>query len=101
MAANISDALSAYLAATKMSLGPATPSAGAQGGFGELMRQAAGNAIDTLKQGEQTSLNAVAGKASLADVAAAVTNAEVTLQTVVAVRDRVITAYQDIIKLTI
>jgi flagellar hook-basal body complex protein FliE len=34
-------------------------------------------------------------------VVAAVTNAEVTLQTVLAVRDRVIQAYQDIIRMPI
>jgi len=75
---------------------------GAQdGGFGELLRQAAESAVDTLKQGEQVSLQGVTGKADIAQVAAAVANADATLQTIVAVRDRVIAAYQDIIKMTI
>ena len=41
------------------------------------------------------------GKADIAQVAAAVANADSTLQTIVAVRDRVISAYQDIIKMAI
>jgi flagellar hook-basal body complex protein FliE len=71
------------------------------GGFGDLLRKAAENAVETLKQGEQASLQGVAGKADIAQVAAAVANADATLQTIVAVRDRVIAAYQDIIKMTI
>ena len=70
-------------------------------GFGDLLRKAAESAVDSLKQGEQASLQGVAGKADMAQVAAAVANADATLQTIVAVRDRVIAAYQDIIKMTI
>jgi len=72
-----------------------------EGGFGDLLRKAAENAVETLKQGELASLQGVAGKADIAQVAAAVANADATLQTIVAVRDRVIAAYQDIIKMTI
>jgi len=70
-------------------------------GFGDLVRKAADSAVDSLKQGEQASLQGVMGKADIAQVAAAVANADATLQTIVAVRDRVIGAYQDIIKMTI
>lgn len=41
------------------------------------------------------------GKVELSDLVTAVTNAELTLNTVVAVRDRVINAYNDIIKMPI
>ena len=41
------------------------------------------------------------GQANLQDVVEAVNAAEVTLQTVVAVRDRMIAAYQDIIRMPI
>jgi flagellar hook-basal body complex protein FliE len=43
----------------------------------------------------------LAGKAELSDVIAAVSQAEVSLQTVVAVRDKVIAAYQDIMRMGI
>ena len=40
-----------------------------------------------------------AGKAELVDVVTAVANAETTLETVVALRDRMISAYQDIMRM--
>jgi len=102
MADPITTALNAYASASRALQSPGLiPRDGtADGsGFGELLRQATSGAIDNLKQGEQASLAGVAGKSSITDVAAALANAETTLQTVVAVRDKVISAYQDIIKM--
>jgi flagellar hook-basal body complex protein FliE len=101
MADPITTALNAYASASRALQSPGLiPRDGADGnGFGELLRQATSSAIDSLKQGEQASLAGVAGKSSITDVAAALANAETTLQTVVAVRDKVISAYQDIIKM--
>jgi flagellar hook-basal body complex protein FliE len=75
--------------------------AAANGGFEQALQSAGEQAVDSLKAGEAASLGAVTGKAQLSDVVTAVTNAELTLQTVVAVRDRVIQAYQDILKMPI
>lgn len=50
---------------------------------------------------EAIATRALAGKADVTDVVTAVANAELALNTVVAVRDRVISAYQDIIKMPI
>jgi flagellar hook-basal body complex protein FliE len=47
------------------------------------------------------SMQAVAGNGDLNSVVAAVTNADVTLQTVVAVRDKVVSAYQEILHMTV
>ena len=44
---------------------------------------------------------AIQNKADLTEVVTAITNAEVTLQTVVAVRDRMISAYQQIMRMPI
>jgi flagellar hook-basal body complex protein FliE len=51
--------------------------------------------------GETKSVQAVARKACTLDVASAINNAELTLQSVVAVRDRVIQAYQEVIRMPI
>ena len=59
------------------------------------MRSSAGH------KGETQATQAVAGQANLQDVVEAVNAAELTLQTVVAVRDRMISAYQDIIRMPI
>ena len=47
------------------------------------------------------SARAIAGTADLGEVVSAVTNAEITLQAAVVIRDRVIQAYQDIISMPI
>jgi flagellar hook-basal body complex protein FliE len=100
MAANISSAAAAYANAGKIS-GPGLAARDGGGGFADLLKQAAGDAAGALKQGEAQSLQAVTGKADLTAVTAAVNNAEIALQAVVAVRDRVIAAYQDISKMPI
>jgi flagellar hook-basal body complex protein FliE len=69
--------------------------------FSNLVEQAAGRVLEISHNAEQVSAQAVVGKADLNDVVSAVANAEVTLQTVVAVRDRVVSAYQDIMRMPI
>jgi flagellar hook-basal body complex protein FliE len=102
MAAPISNALAAYANASRIGTGGMAPGAEAGGsGFGDMLAQAAGDLTQTLHQGEAASLQAVTGKPDLNQVVMAVNNAEVTLQAVIAVRDRIIQAYQDISKLAI
>lgn len=103
MTVTISDAAAAY----KRALSGEVPQGlearnGAQGeDFAGLLRRAAEDAVEVLHKGEVESLKAAAGKADITDVVTAVSQAEITLQTVVAVRDRVIQAYQDILRMPI
>lgn len=69
--------------------------------FATLLKNGAKTAIDASKKSEEMSKQAIAGKADVRDVVAAVNNAELTLQTVVAVRDKVISAYSEILKMPI
>ena len=69
--------------------------------FGDLIREAAQDSIETMRAGEKMSAKAVTGEADLTDVVEAVTSAELTLQTVVAVRDRMLTAYQEIMRMPV
>ena len=69
--------------------------------FGDVLEQAAKDGIGTLKQGEKMTALAAVGQADLTDVVQAVTNAEVTLQTVTTVRDKVLSAYQEILRMPI
>ena len=66
--------------------------------FGDLMKNAVVSSIDTMKFGETMTARAVTGEASLPEVVQAVNAAELTLQTVTAVRDRLIGAYQEIMR---
>jgi flagellar hook-basal body complex protein FliE len=96
----LSTAVAAYAQAAKTT-GPGIAARDEGGGFADLLKQASEGAVDVLKQGEAASLKAVTGKADISEVVTAVTNAEVALQTVTAVRDRVIQAYQDILRMPI
>ena len=69
--------------------------------FGDLIKKAATDSIQTMRSGEKASADAVIGNADLTDVVEAVTAAELTLQTVVAVRDRMMTAYQEIMRMPV
>lgn len=69
--------------------------------FGDYVKQAAVEGIETMQRGEKASADAVMGKANLTDIVEAVTAAELTLQTVVAVRDKMLQAYQDIMRMPI
>lgn len=66
--------------------------------FGDLMKNALVSSIDTMKMGETMSARAVTGEASLPEVVQAVNAAELTLQTVTAVRDRLVSAYQELMR---
>ena len=103
MVASVSTAAAAYATAGKMAAGAGgAAGTGSSGtGFTDLLQQAAGDAMGALKTGETQSLAAVTGKADLTAVTEAVNNAEIALQAVLAVRDKVISAYQDISKLAI
>jgi flagellar hook-basal body complex protein FliE len=69
--------------------------------FGSVLK----NVIDSVAQaGHQSDAQAqavAAGKANMIDVVTAVAESETAIQTLVAVRDKVIAAYEDILKMPI
>lgn len=102
MTVSLTDALAAYRnAANALGKQGAEPSKAGAADFSSLIKDAIGTSAETMAQGEKLSAQSVAGKAELTDVVTAVTSAELTLQTVVAVRDRVISAYQEIMRMPI
>jgi flagellar hook-basal body complex protein FliE len=80
------------------SIGPAS---GANTGFGSVMEQVAADAIGTLKAGEAASISGIQGKVSAQRVVEAMMSAERTLQMAVAVRDKVVQAYQEVSRMAI
>ncbi|MGB6085888.1 flagellar hook-basal body complex protein FliE [Parvibaculum sp.] len=98
-------ALNAYARAAGMGGSPQLPqpgTAGQAGGFSDMLKQAMNETVEIAKVGE-TQMGSVTGGAggNLVDVITAVAEAETTLQTVVTVRDKVITAYQEIMRMPI
>jgi flagellar hook-basal body complex protein FliE len=77
--------------------------AGSAGGtdFASLAGDAAQSALQTLHQAEQTTATGVVGKSDVQSVVMALSNAEVTMQAVVAVRDKVVGAYNDIMHMSV
>lgn len=74
-------------------------STGGDSSFAAMVKQAVRTTIDANRASEQMSMRAVQGKADMRDVMMAVNNAEVTLQTMVSVRDRMVSAYQTILRM--
>ena len=103
MAVNIANAAAAYAkqAGTGADAGAAPRSADPGKSFSDLLADSVKGAIDAGKHSETMSARGIAGQAELNEVVTAVTNAEVTLQAVLAIRDRVIQAYQDIVRMPI
>ncbi len=95
-------ALSAYAEATKRAASAVDSTERTSApSFGDLLQQTITDAVTTSRQSEAVSIRAVSGHADLQDVVEAVNAAEITLQTVVSVRDRVISAYQEIMRMPI
>ena len=69
--------------------------------FAELVRGQLADSIAAGKQAEAESVAAVSGHGDLGQVITAVSEAETTLQTMVAVRDRVLDAYKEILRMPI
>lgn len=70
-------------------------------GFGDLIEQQATNLVDEGRAFESAGMDLVQGRADVVDVVTAVAETEVLLETVVTVRDRVIQAYQEILRMPI
>ena len=99
---NIASAINAYTSALKG--GPAgieSRDKSPDEDFGALVKGAIREAVKIGKQSEKLSVAAINDKADLNQVVTAVAEAEVTLQTVVAVRDKVIDAYKEILRMPI
>ncbi|MDJ0929519.1 flagellar hook-basal body complex protein FliE [Breoghania sp.] len=69
--------------------------------FFDALANVSMDAIETLKVGEAAAISGVSGKASAQQVAEAVMAAETTLQTTIAIRDKVVSAYQEVVRMAI
>jgi len=100
-------AAAAYRAAAQIATTQAAPSAAIApanlpgSNFGDFLSGAIKDATSTIRQGEHAASQQVQGKANLVDVVQSVNAAEITLDTVVAVRDKVVAAYQSIMNMPI
>ena len=71
------------------------------GSFSDALKRAVGDTADTLRTAEAESAKQVAGQGDLIDVVTAIGAAEVALDTMVAVRDKMVSAYTEIMRMQI
>ena len=74
---------------------------GAGRDFSSFMKDATENSIETLKSGEAMGMKGITGNADLNDVVSAINSAESTLQLVTTIRDKMIQAYQEVMRMPI
>lgn len=101
--ANINEATSAYSNALNQLKKAAGPDMGVSDTssasvFGDMLKQSLQTAVEAQHKSEKISGQALAGKADMTDVLQAVTDAEMALNTVLAVRDKVVQAYEAVMR---
>jgi flagellar hook-basal body complex protein FliE len=69
--------------------------------FEQALSQVIGSAVDTLQAGEAVAIQGVQGAVSPMKVVDGVMAAQRSLQTVLAIRDKAVSAYQDIARMAI
>lgn len=101
-------AASAYANVARLAADPSTALAGlggAKGGsdtsFTSVLKEAMGAIQETGKKSDTQSHAMANGKSNMVDVVTAVAETEVAIDAVVAVRDKVIAAYEEIMKMPI
>lgn len=74
---------------------------GDSGTFQELLMSAVSNVAETGRAAEAQAVDLAAGKTDIVNLVTAVAETELAMETVVTVRDRMISAYQDILNMPI
>lgn len=69
--------------------------------FSDTLADVSMDAVEKIREGEATALAGVNGQASVQQVVEAVMAAEASVRTAVAIRDKVVGAYQEISRMTI
>ena len=97
----------AYGAAVKQAQNAAKQEGGEAGAavgapdFGKMLQGALEHTMKTTQGAENMMVQQSQGKAELIDAVTAVSSAETSLQTVIAIRDQVISAYQEVMRMPI
>lgn len=69
--------------------------------FGQMLSEQLNGIVEAGKQSDQLSVDMVNGKANVIDVVTALAETETAMETMVTVRDRVISAYEEIMRMPI
>ncbi|MGH6955367.1 MAG: flagellar hook-basal body complex protein FliE [Caulobacteraceae bacterium] len=96
-------AAKAYAAVQGLGAGVPDAAAGATSGpdFGQLVKQAIAQTVTESHAAEHAMAAQVQGKANLVDVVTAISSAQTSLTTMIAIRDQMISSYQQIMNMAI
>jgi flagellar hook-basal body complex protein FliE len=99
-------AANAYTALARLTnpaggLGGGSVAESGAGGFGAMLKDALGSAVEAGKKSDQQAAAMVNGNANIVDVVTAVAETEVAIEALVSVRDKVIQAYEEIMRMPI
>lgn len=98
--ARIADPTGGGLSGAVSGLGKVAESGGA-GSFADMLKNAVGSVADAGRKSDSQTAALASGKANVVDVVTAVAETEVAVETLVSVRDRMIQAYEEILKMPI
>ncbi len=79
--------------------GPQATDGGAD--FGKILAESVQSVVDTGNRADQVSMDMLNGKANVVDMVTAIAETELAVESMVTVRDRVISAYQEIMRMPI
>jgi flagellar hook-basal body complex protein FliE len=74
---------------------------GSGGNFADILAQNVQGVVDQGKVADQMALDMVSGKANVVDMVTALSETEMAIESMVTVRDRVISAYEEIMRMPI
>jgi flagellar hook-basal body complex protein FliE len=94
-------ATTAQLGGSNQSASAGQKAAGDVGAFSDLVTQAVGSVAESGQAAEAKAVGLASGQTEIVDLVTAVAETELAMETLVTVRDRVISAYQDIINMPI
>lgn len=76
-------------------------SGGVGGDFSSMLAESVQGIVDSGDRADQVSMDMLDGKANVVDMVTAIAETELAVQTMVTVRDRVISAYEEIMRMPI
>jgi flagellar hook-basal body complex protein FliE len=106
MATSFNVANAAYANAAQlmnqMARSPTEPQAAGQGNeFAKMLGEAVQGVVDNGRVADQKAMDMVNGQGNVVDVVTAISQTELAMETMVTVRDRVISAYEEIMRMPI
>jgi flagellar hook-basal body complex protein FliE len=97
----VSAAANAYTALSQVARDGGDANPAPTGDFAGILKATVDQVVEAGRASDQIAIQAVEGNANIVDVVTAVAESELALETMVSVRDRIISAYESILRMPI